>query len=58
MAWLNGDCPAQGRLVGGCIEVLEFLKGTRYWQWILPFGVLAELDPTSSTFRLLEPAVD
>lgn len=26
-------------------------------QWILPRGVNAELDPASSTFRLVEPAV-
>jgi muramoyltetrapeptide carboxypeptidase LdcA involved in peptidoglycan recycling len=146
--WLNGDGPVQGRLVGGCIEVLEFLKGSRYWpsenwwtdrilfletsedrptveqvrywlfnygiqgvferikglivgrargytadqklelddaihsividmfgathiaiatnmdfghtdpQWILPLGVIAELHPAASTFRLLEPAVE
>ena len=146
--WLNGDEAVQGRLVGGCIEVLEFLKGTRHWpaedwwdgrilfletseerpsidqvrswlfnygiqgvfdrlrglvvgrargytddqkreldemirstvidefgashlviatdmdfghtdpQWILPIGVMAELDPRASTFRLLEPAVE
>lgn len=29
--WLNGHGPVQGRLVGGCVEVLEFLKGSRYW---------------------------
>lgn len=29
--WLNGDRAVQGRLVGGCIEVLEFLKGSRFW---------------------------
>lgn len=146
--WLNGDGPIQGRLVGGCIEVLEFLKGSRYWpsedwwtgrilfletsedrptveqvrywlfnygvqgvferlhgliigrargyttdeklrldeavrsivvdefgashitivtnmdfghtdpQWILPLGTNAELNPLTSSFRLLEPAVD
>ena len=145
--WVNGDAAASGRLTGGCIEVLEFLKGTAYWptadwwsgrilfletseevptveavrgwlfnyrlqgvfgrlsglvfgrargytaemkdelddmiratvvdmfeatqlpivtdvdfghtdpQWILPLGVLAELDPGAGTFRLLEPAV-
>lgn len=145
--WLNGTSARQGRLVGGCIEVLEFLKGTRYWpaeewwqdrilfletsedvptvdsvrywlfnyglqgvfdrlsglifgrpagytsemvtelesmirtvvvdmfgatdlpivtnmdfghtdpQWILPLGVLAELDPETQSFRLLEAAV-
>ncbi len=26
-------------------------------QWILPLGVLAELDPVAGTFRLMEPAV-
>lgn len=26
-------------------------------QWVLPHNVLAELDPTADTFRLLEPAV-
>ncbi len=146
--WINGTEPARGALVGGCIEVLEFIKGSQYWpaanwwtdrilfletsedvpsvqqirywlfnygvqgiferisglmvgrargytdqrkrelddtiravvvdefgatnlpivtnmdfghtdpQWILPLGVVAELDPTSNTFRLLEPAVD
>ncbi len=29
--FINGDGPARGPLVGGCIEVLEFLKGSRYW---------------------------
>lgn len=29
--FLNGTKPASGPLVGGCIEVLEFLKGSRYW---------------------------
>ena len=28
---LQGSRPATGRLWGGCIEVLEFLKGTAYW---------------------------
>jgi muramoyltetrapeptide carboxypeptidase LdcA involved in peptidoglycan recycling len=146
--WLNGDGPVHGRLVGGCIEVLEFLKGSRYWpsenwwtdrilfletsedrptveqvrywlfnygvqgvferitglivgrargytadqklelddaihsividmfgashiaiatnmdfghtdpQWILPLGIIAELHPAASTFKLLEPAVE
>ncbi|MEO8529580.1 MAG: S66 peptidase family protein [Pseudolysinimonas sp.] len=144
--WLQGDSPARGRLLGGCVEVLQFLKGTRFWpepdvwanrimfletseekppvsfmeywlrnsgvagtldglsallvgrprdysddesaeldtvilqvlaefgrddllvvsnldfghtdpQWVMPNNVLAELDPTARTFRLLEPAV-
>lgn len=29
--WLQGQGCVRGRLVGGCIEVLEFTKGTRYW---------------------------
>ncbi len=29
--FLNGHDPVRGPLVGGCIEVLEFLKGSRYW---------------------------
>ena len=28
---LQGERPVTGRLWGGCIEVVEFLKGTRYW---------------------------
>lgn len=145
--WLNGSGVRSGRLFGGCVEVLEFLKGSRVWptetfwndrilfletsedlptveqvrywlfnygvqgvferasgllvgrargyseaqkaaldamivdtvvgqfgatdltvvtnmdfghtdpQWILPLGVLAELDTDAGSFRLLEPAV-
>jgi muramoyltetrapeptide carboxypeptidase LdcA involved in peptidoglycan recycling len=29
--WLQGSNRVSGRLVGGCIEVLEFLKGTPWW---------------------------
>jgi muramoyltetrapeptide carboxypeptidase LdcA involved in peptidoglycan recycling len=29
--WLNGPTTTSGRLFGGCIEVLEFLKGSRHW---------------------------
>ncbi len=29
--WLQGSGVVQGRLVGGCTDVLEFIKGTRYW---------------------------
>lgn len=29
--FLQGTGKAQGRLIGGCTEVLEFLKGTDYW---------------------------
>lgn len=32
-AWnfLQGKGKAQGRLIGGCVEVLEFLKGSDFW---------------------------
>ncbi len=29
--FLQGEKTIQGRLIGGCIEVMEFLKGTQYW---------------------------
>lgn len=29
--WLQGETPAEGHLIGGCVEVLEMLKGTRFW---------------------------
>lgn len=29
--WLQGDGRKTGELFGGCIEVLEVLKGTKYW---------------------------
>jgi len=29
--WLQGETTVEGQLFGGCIEVLEFLKGTKYW---------------------------
>jgi len=29
--WLQGKETVQGQLFGGCIEALEFMKGTRYW---------------------------
>lgn len=29
--WLQGEEKVTGRLFGGCIEVLEFMKGTTYW---------------------------
>jgi muramoyltetrapeptide carboxypeptidase LdcA involved in peptidoglycan recycling len=145
--WLQGSMPRSGRLIGGCIEVLDMLVGTPSWpspedfrdrilfletsedvpsprqvgywlrnygaqgilsrisglvvgrprgyspdmvaeldqqvvahltewgatdipvlsgadfghvdpQWILPLNVLAELNPITDQFRLLEPAVD
>lgn len=29
--WIQGQGKVTGNLFGGCIEVLEFMKGTRYW---------------------------
>ncbi len=29
--WLQGSAAVRGELFGGCIEVLEFIKGTDYW---------------------------
>lgn len=29
--WLQGTAATRGRLWGGCCEVLEMLKGTKYW---------------------------
>ncbi len=29
--WLQGTSKVDGNLFGGCIEVLEFIKGTDYW---------------------------
>jgi muramoyltetrapeptide carboxypeptidase LdcA involved in peptidoglycan recycling len=29
--WLQGEGPVEGRLIGGCIEVLDWLRGTPVW---------------------------
>jgi muramoyltetrapeptide carboxypeptidase LdcA involved in peptidoglycan recycling len=29
--WLQGDAPAEGHLLGGCLEVLDMLNGTPGW---------------------------
>ena len=29
--WLQGKTQAEGHLIGGCVEVLEMLKGTHWW---------------------------
>ena len=29
--WLQGDAPAEGHLIGGCLEVLDMLNGTPGW---------------------------
>ena len=29
--WVQGEARTEGHLIGGCVEVLEMLKGTRWW---------------------------
>lgn len=29
--WLQGESHVNGRLLGGCLDVLDFLRGTDYW---------------------------
>jgi muramoyltetrapeptide carboxypeptidase LdcA involved in peptidoglycan recycling len=29
--WLQGEGPVEGRLIGGCLEVLDWLRGTPVW---------------------------
>lgn len=29
--WLQGEAPVTGRLIGGCIEVVDWLRGTAVW---------------------------
>lgn len=55
--FLQGKDKVQGRLVGGCIEVLEFMKGTNYWlsanEWndTILFLETSEDMPTPDYFR-------
>ncbi len=58
--WLQGEGRVQGHLFGGCIEVLEFLKSTRYWPepsfWdnrILFFETSEEAPPVHAIQRWL-----
>ena len=58
--WVQGEEQVQGRLFGGCIEVLEFMKGTRYWPeptfWddrILFFETSEEVPPVPVVQRWL-----
>lgn len=58
--WLQGESAVQGRLVGGNIEVLEFLKGTRWWpepeHWqgaVLCFETSEEAPPVKAVGRFL-----
>jgi len=29
--WLQGEAPVEGRLIGGCLDVLDWLRGTPVW---------------------------
>jgi muramoyltetrapeptide carboxypeptidase LdcA involved in peptidoglycan recycling len=55
--WLNGSGIRTGRLFGGCVEVLEFLKGTEHWPtaafWNdrILFLETSEEKPSVSQFR-------
>ena len=58
--WLQGERRVEGRLMGGNIEVLEFLKGTRWWPrpelWdgaILAFETSEEAPRVESVGRFL-----
>lgn len=58
--WLQGQGRVEGRLIGGNIEVLEFLKGTRWWPraalWqgaILVLETSEEAPPVSYVGRFL-----
>lgn len=55
--WLNGGGVGRGRLFGGCMEVLEFLKGSRFWPsqdfWVdrILFLEASEEEPTIDQVR-------
>ncbi len=57
--WLQGEGAVQGRLFGGCIEVLEFLKSTRwwpapdFWQGKILFLETSEDKPTPSQVKYM-----
>lgn len=58
--WLQGEGVVQGRLIGGCLEVVEFLRGTSLWptpsEWdgaILFLETSEEAPPPSTVARAL-----
>lgn len=58
--FLQGNNKMQGQLIGGCVEVLEFLKGTDYWidksDWInkiLFLETSEEMMPPNNFLRVL-----
>ena len=57
--WLQGEGVACGQLFGGCIEVLEFIKGTKwwpspeFWQGRILFLETSEEKPTPSQVKYM-----
>jgi len=58
--FLQGNTKIQGKLIGGCVEVLEFLKGTDFWldksEWknkILFLETSEEMMPPDNFRRVL-----
>lgn len=55
--FLQGSGQVKGKLIGGCLEVLEFLKGTHYWlsrqdwQGKVLFVETSEEMPSPAVFR-------
>ena len=55
--FLQGSAIASGELLGGCLEVLEFLKGTPYWVSLsgwenkIMFIETSEITPSPDNFR-------
>ena len=55
--FLQGETKVQGRLIGGCMEVLEMLKGTEFWPekdlWTnsILFFETSEVKPKPDYFR-------
>jgi muramoyltetrapeptide carboxypeptidase LdcA involved in peptidoglycan recycling len=53
--WLQGEAQVTGRLLGGCLDVLEFLKGTPWWippeSWdgAIFFGETSDEAPSPTT---------
>jgi muramoyltetrapeptide carboxypeptidase LdcA involved in peptidoglycan recycling len=65
--WLR-EGSAEGVMIGGCIESLEHLRGTRFWpQWMdfghtapqftLPLGCRGRIDSQQRQFEIMEPTV-
>ncbi len=60
--WLQGSGVAHGRLIGGCLEVLDWLRGSDYWpsreEWrgaLLFIETSEEAPPPETVVRMLRP---